>query len=176
MTWLTRHADWQLNPYSVHDDGLTRYQIFFKSTSNPALVEFAERVHCKMRGKHNLTKCGPSFLTGLWLGRDPESGEHIAATRTTAVKSRSIRRYTHSERVDIELLQGLISVPWSLNGDGTFDPTFITYWGPNKGMPTSDQYNDDINVPARAQGEPPLAKGGGTTSTGTTTSTAATST
>ena len=159
MTWLTRHAAWLLNPFLAHHDGLTSCPRRLQSTTNPALVEFAEKVHYTLHGKHNITKDDPSFLTGLWLGREPESGDHIVATRTTVVKTRSIRRYTYSERFDIELLQGPISVPWTLKGDGTFDPAFITDWDHNKGMPTSDQYNDDLNVPIRAQEEPPLPEG-----------------
>ena len=176
MTWITRRAAWLLNHYLVHDDGITSYQMRFKSTINPALVEFAEHVHYKLHGKHNLTKCGPSYPTWLWLGKYPESGEHIVATRTTFVKARSIKRYTCNERVDIELLQGLISVSWNLKGDGTYDPAFITDWDPSKGMYTSDQYHDDLNVPTLVQDEPPPAGWGSATSTRTTTFTTTTST
>ena len=66
------------------------------------------------------------------MGRDPESGYHIVATLTTVVKARSIRRYTHNERFDTELVQGLTSAPWNLKGDGTFGPTCITSWDTNQ--------------------------------------------
>ena len=59
--------------------------------SIPLYVEFADNVHYTLHGNHSITKGGPSFLTGLWLGRDPESVEHIVATKTTVVKARSIR-------------------------------------------------------------------------------------
>ena len=39
MTWLTNHAAWLLNHYSVHDDGAASYQRIFRGASNPTLVE-----------------------------------------------------------------------------------------------------------------------------------------
>ena len=56
MTWLTRHAAWLLSHYLMYDDGLTIYQKRFRSASNPALVEFAEKVHYKLHGRHNVAK------------------------------------------------------------------------------------------------------------------------
>ena len=104
---MTKHATWLLNRYLVHDDGLTNYQCRLKSATSPARVEFAEKVHYTLHGRHNIAKGDPSCHTGLWLGRDPESGEHFIAARVTVVKARSIRRYTPSERFDVQLLRSL---------------------------------------------------------------------
>ena len=74
-------------------------------------MEFAEKVHYRLHGKHNITKGDPSYHTGLWLGRDTESGEHIIATNYSVVKARSIRRYSTDERFDLQLLKSLRAVP-----------------------------------------------------------------
>ena len=65
MTWHTRHDTWLLNRYIVHDDGLTIYLRGFNSASTPSLVKLADKVSYKLHIKHNITKGGPSFITGL---------------------------------------------------------------------------------------------------------------
>ena len=109
----------------------TSYQRRFKSTSNPSLVEFAEKVHYRLHGTHNITKRDPSYQTGLWLGRDTERGEHLIATAYSVVKARSIRRYSTDERFDLQLLKSLHSVT---------------------GTVSTDQYCGDEPVPVPSQG------------------------
>jgi hypothetical protein len=131
-------------------------------------VELAEKVHYRLHGKHNITKGHPSYQTGLWLGRDTESGEHIIATKYSVVNARSIRRYSTDERFDLQLLKSLKAVPWDIRGTGTFDPSFITSWDPATGTVSADQYYDDEPAPtlpqghAAGEGSPPLPPPGPT--------------
>ena len=78
-----------------------------------------------MHGKHDAAKADSSFSVGMWIGRDPDSGEHLIATLQSVVKSRSIRRRIPSERWNSGIIQSMKAVPWGLKGDGSFDPTFI---------------------------------------------------
>ena len=52
-----------------------------------------------------------------------------------------------------------MSVHCNLKGYGTFGPTSITYGDHTHGMITSDQYQDDINLPIRLRDDPLVAAG-----------------
>ena len=150
----------------VHGDGLTTLPY------NAQKVQATE-LSWRLRGKFCTTRCTANitsrndtqaFIQACGWAKTQHSGDHIVATRTTVVKARSIRRYIYNERVEIDHLLSLNSVPWNEQGDGTFDPTFVTSWDLSQGMHTSDQYHDDQHL-HHYRMSLPSNKGGITTST-----------
>ena len=53
------------------------------------------------------------WKTGLWVGKDTESDEHIILTELGAFKTRNLRRRPKSEQVAVELGKKVTGLPWS---------------------------------------------------------------
>ena len=82
----------------------------------------ATELSWRLRGKFCTTRCTANitsrndtqaFIQACGWAKTQHSGDHIVATRTTIVKGRSIRRYIYNERVEIDHLLSLNSVPWN---------------------------------------------------------------
>ena len=61
---------------------------------------------CRLRGKQ--PKADPSWVPGLWLGRDTSADMHVVGTTSGVFKTRSIRRLPVSEQVDKQLLKDFL--------------------------------------------------------------------
>lgn len=96
--WMVKHAAWLLNRFLVHDDGLTAFQRRYDKGAPPGLAEFGEMTLFRVSGRHHTAKADATFKPGVWLGRDPDSGEHLLGTANGVFKSRSIRRMAPSEK------------------------------------------------------------------------------
>ena len=69
---------------------------------------------CRLRGKQ--PKADPSWVPGLWLGRDASADMHVVGTTSGVFKTRSIRRLPVSEQVGKQLLKDFQAKPWDPKG------------------------------------------------------------
>ena len=74
------------------------------------------KLFCRLRGKQ--PKADPSWVLGLWLGRDASADMHIVGTISGVFKPRRIRRLPVSEQVDKHLLNDFQAKPWGPKGRG----------------------------------------------------------
>ena len=109
--WTVKHAQWLLNRYLIHSDGLTSWQRRWGKPYDRAICNFLEAVTFKLSGQGH--KGTSSWKTGLWVGKCTESDEHILLTSEGAFKARSIRRRPLQEQIDRELAQVVTGLPWS---------------------------------------------------------------
>ena len=70
----------------------------------------------RLRGKQ--PNADPSWVPGLWLGRDTSADMHVVGTTSGVFKTRSIRRLPVSEQVDRQLLKDFQAKPWDPKGRG----------------------------------------------------------
>ena len=103
FTWLVKHAQFLLNNFAIRSDGLTPFERRWSKRYTSALCKFGEIVLCRLRGKQ--PKADPSWVPGLWLGRDTSADMHVVGTTSGVFKTRSIRRLPVSEQVDKQLLK-----------------------------------------------------------------------
>ena len=94
-------------------------------TSVAAVTEFGESALFRVHGRHHVNKGDLAFNPGIWLGRETDTSEHPVGTSAGVLKSRSIRRFAPSERLQLKLFKEFKGVPWNPRGDGKFDPSFI---------------------------------------------------
>ena len=109
--WAVKHAQWLLNRYLIHSDGLTSWQRRWNRTYDRAICSFLEAVTFKVTGLAH--KASPTWRTGLWVGKCTESDEHILLTELGAFKARSIRRKAPQDQVDVDLAKKVTGLPWS---------------------------------------------------------------
>ena len=91
--WLLRHANWLLNRYLIHSDGLTSYQRRWGRPYISPLCPFAECIYFHHSGKH-FSKLDSSWARGIYLGRDTEADEVLVGTSIGVFRTRSTRRDT----------------------------------------------------------------------------------
>ena len=77
MPWLVKHAAFTLNRFMLNDDGQTPFRRRWQRDFLTGMAEFGETVHFRITGRHWRHKADPAFNAGIWLGRDPDSGEHL---------------------------------------------------------------------------------------------------
>ena len=116
FTWLVKHAQFLLNNFAIRSDGLTPFERRWSKRYTSALCKFGEIVLCRLRGKQ--PKADPSWVPGLWLGRDTSADMHVVGTTSGVFKTRSIRRLPVSEQVDKQLLKDFQAKPWDPKGRG----------------------------------------------------------
>ena len=109
-TWLIRHAAWTISHFQLLSDGHTAYQRRWTKAYHSPLCTFGETVSWRETRKHTM-KAQPMWHTGIWLGRDSESDEHMICTDQGVLRTRCIRRNSPSEAHDEQLLQGMIGLP-----------------------------------------------------------------
>ena len=90
--WIVKRSVWVLNRFLIHDDGLSSFHRRNGKGPLPGLAEFGEKVFFKAHGKHFTAKADPSFTAGFWIGRDPDSGEHLIFSTGGVFKARTIKR------------------------------------------------------------------------------------
>jgi hypothetical protein len=128
--WAVKHAQWLLNRYLIHSDGLTSWQRRWGKPYDRAICNFLEAVTFKLSGRGH--KGTSSWKTRLWVRKCIESEEHILLTSEGAFKARNIRRRPLQEQTDRELAQVVTGLPWSPKDnskDGDKD-TFVFPAGP----------------------------------------------
>ena len=76
--------------------------------------------------ENRLPKLTPVWELGLWLGRDTLANEVLVGAPTGVKLVRSIRRLVSSEKYSKTLFGTVKGTPWSLRGDGLFQPLTVT--------------------------------------------------
>ena len=103
-----------------------------------ALCKFGEIDLCRLRGKQ--PKADPSWVPGLWLGRDTSADRHIVATTSGMFKTRSIRRLPVSEQVDKQFLKDFQAKHWDPKGRGEDTDVLV--------LPPSSTFTDKQGSPS----------------------------
>ena len=98
-----------MNNFAIRSDGLTPFERRWSKRYTSALCKFGEIALCRLRGKQ--PKADPSWVPGLWLGRDTSADMHVVGTTSGVFKTRSIRRLPVSEQVDKQLLKDVLEFP-----------------------------------------------------------------
>ena len=134
FTWLLKHAQFLLNNFAIRSDGLTPFERRWSKRYTSALCKFGEIVLCRLRGKQ--PKADPSWVPGLWLGRDTSADMHVVGTTSGVFKTRSIRRLPVSEQVDKQLLKDFQAKPWDPKGRGEDTDVLVLPQAPEaQGLP-----------------------------------------
>ena len=134
FTWLVKHAQFLLNNFAIRSDGLTPFERRWSKRYTSALCKFGEIVLCRLRGKQ--PKADPSWVPGLWLGRDTSADMHVVGTTSGVFKTRSIRRLPVSEQVDKQLLKDFQAKPWDPKGRGEDTDVLVLPQAPEiQGLP-----------------------------------------
>ncbi len=113
-----------LPPNTVHTAIATRWVRRWKGDlvrSRRVCRGFAETVQLRDTDKQT-AKLTPMWELGLWLGRDALANEVLVATPTGAKLARRVRRLVPSEKYSKALFDTAQGTPWSLRGDGVFQP------------------------------------------------------
>ena len=134
FTWLVKHAQFLLNNFAIRSDGLTPFERRWSKRYTSALCKFGEIVLCRLRGKQ--PKADPSWVPGLWLGRDTSADMHIVGTTSGVFKTRSIRRLPVSEQVDKQLLKDFQAKPWDPKGRGEDTDVLVLPPSQEQGLPS----------------------------------------
>ena len=134
ITWLVKHAQFLLNNFAIRSDGLTPFERRWSKRYTSALFKFGEIVLCRLRGKQ--PKADPSWVPGLWLGRDTSADMHIVGTTSGVFKTRSIRRLPVSEQVDKQLLKDFQAKPWDPKGRGEDTDVLVLPPSQEQGLPS----------------------------------------
>jgi hypothetical protein len=109
--WLVKHAQWTINHFLQHADGKTSFERRWSRPYTHAVCRFLETVLFKKNTK--TAKGSPSWIEGLWVGRDTESNEHLILTSEGAWKTRNVRRLPPSGQANKELAQSVTGLPWN---------------------------------------------------------------
>ena len=134
FTWLVKHSQFLLNNFAIRSDGLTPFERRWSKRYTSALCKFGEVVLCRLRGKQ--PKADPSWVPGLWLGRDTSADMHVVGTTSGVFKTRSIRRLPVSEQVDKQLLKDFQAKPWDPKGRGEDTDVLVLPQAPEtQGLP-----------------------------------------
>ena len=150
FTWLVKHAQFLLNNFAIRSDGLTPFERRWSKRYTSALCKFGEIVLCRLRGKQ--PKADPSWVPGLWLGRDTSADMRIVGTTSGVFKTRSIRRLPVSEQVDKQLLKDFQAKPWDPKGRGEDTDVLVLPSSQEQGLPSlSVQQTDGISAADSSQ-------------------------
>ena len=90
LAWTIRHAAWLLTRYDVRREKI-RGQKYRKE-----ILPLGEQVLARRPGA-NVNQLMQPCVTGLWLGRDPLSDEHVIGT-AGVMRSRAVRRLQEPAR------------------------------------------------------------------------------
>jgi hypothetical protein len=122
--WMLRHATWLITRYLTHADGLTSYQRRWDRQFSSPLCVFGETVQTKLSVKR-ANKYEGDWRTGIWLGRDSETNEHLIALDSGVIRSRTVRRFPEPEQYQLQVYRAMKGTLWNLKTDsGTFQLTF----------------------------------------------------
>ena len=114
--WMLRHATWLITRYLTHADGLTSYQRRWDRQFSSPLCVFGETVQTKLSVKR-ANKYEGDWKTGIWLGRDSETNEHLIALDSGVIRSRTVRRFPEPEQYQLQVYRAMKGTLWNLRTD-----------------------------------------------------------
>ena len=122
FSWMVRHACWLLERFHLRSVGSTPFSECFGHSYRGEVLPFGEcclfrfSTAAKRSNKTVVKKTDLFFCKGVWLGKDPDSDEHIVATNRGVYHVRTVKRMQESEQTQLAMLQGVTAVPWNLKG------------------------------------------------------------
>ena len=113
LPWTIRHAAWILTRYNVRrDTRMTPYQKIRGQKYRKEILPLGKKVLARPRGA-NVNQLVQPWVTGLWLGRDTLSDEHLIGTAAGVMRSRAVRRLQEPARWVLATLNAMLFTPWS---------------------------------------------------------------
>ena len=112
LPWTIRHAAWILTRYNVRKD--TRMAPCEKIRGKKyrkEILPLGLQVLARRPGA-NVNQLLQPWATGLWLGRDTLSDEHLIGTAAGVMRSRSVRRLQEPARWVPAALKAMLFKPW----------------------------------------------------------------
>ena len=93
LPWTTKHAAWILTRYNVRrNTRMTPYEKISGQKCRKEILPLGEQVLARRRGA-NVNQLLQPRVTGLWLGRDTLSDEHLIGTAKHKKHSWTLPRY-----------------------------------------------------------------------------------
>ena len=109
LPWTVRHATWVPTRYNVRrDTRMTPYEKIRELKDRKEILPLGEQVLARRPGA-NVNQLLQAWVTGLWLGRDTLSDEHLIGTAAGVMRSRAVRRLQETARA----LNAMLFTPWS---------------------------------------------------------------
>ena len=113
LPWTIRHAAWVLTRYNVRTDTrMTPCETPRGQKYRNEILRLGAQVLSRKPGA-NVNQLLQPWVTGLWLGRDTLSDEHLIGTAAGVMRSRAVRRLQDSIRWVPEALRAMIDTPWA---------------------------------------------------------------
>ena len=113
LPWTIRHAAWILTRYNVRrDKRITPYEKIRGQKYRKEILPLGEQVLARRPGA-NVNQLMQPWVTGLWLGRDTLSDEHVIGTAAGVMRSRAARRLQEPARWVPAALNAMLFTPWS---------------------------------------------------------------
>ena len=124
MAWMIKHSSFLINNYLIHQDGYTSYYRRWGVNNNTPICEFAETIlYMPSQAVKSHPKLENRFYPGIWLVKDPSSGESYVGIAGRVIKARSIRRQIKPHKYSCQHLDIVNGNRWA---PSTFySPTFI---------------------------------------------------
>ena len=109
---MIRHAAWILTRYNVRrDTRMTPFEKICGQKYRKEILPLVGQVLARRPGA-NVNQLMQPWVTGLWLGRDTLSDEHLIGTAAGVMKSR-VRRLQEPARWVRAALSAMLFTPWS---------------------------------------------------------------
>ena len=113
LPWTIRHAAWVLTRYNViRDTRMTQYEKIRGQKYRKEILPLGEQVLACRPGA-NVNQLLQPWVTGLRLGRDTLSDEHLMGTAAGVMRSRAVRRLQEPARWVPAALNAMLFTPWS---------------------------------------------------------------
>ena len=91
---------------------MTPYEKIRGQKYRKELLPLGEQVLARRPGA-NVNQLMQPWVTGLWLGRDTLSHEHLIGTAAGVMRSRAVRRFQEPARWVPAALNAMLFTPWS---------------------------------------------------------------
>ena len=91
---------------------MTPYEKIRGLKDRKEILPLGEQVLARRPGA-NVNQLLQAWVTGLWLGRDTLSDEHLMGTAVGVMRSRAVRRLQETARWVTAALNAMLFTPWS---------------------------------------------------------------
>ena len=113
LPWTIRYAAWVVTRYNVRrDTRMTPCETLRGQKYRKDFLPLGAQVLSRKPGA-NVNQLLQPGVTGLWLGRDTLSDEHLIGTAAGVMRSRAVPRLQDSVRWGPEALRAMIDTPWA---------------------------------------------------------------
>jgi hypothetical protein len=125
LPWIVRRSAWTVSRYLAHSSGkMTSYARRWGQSHASPICSFGEAVHFKISASRH-AKLKSSWLTGVWLGKDASSNDHLVGCCQEVLRVRAIRMLPGESQWQQALLLEAKGTPDAPSGTGEVDTKFI---------------------------------------------------